>query len=77
MEKEKEEILISFLGMKFQSINPGKRTLIILGMLLIFFLVLVVVAKWNAAHAFSVLPVKTISEKVARTKTIWQDEISP
>ena len=40
-----EQFNIQFLGMKFNSTNPGKTTIIILIMLLVFFLALVVLLK--------------------------------
>ena len=40
-----EQFNIQFLGMKFNSTNPGKRTITILVILLIFFLALVLLLK--------------------------------
>lgn len=41
MNKEKEQLEISFLGFKLKAVNPTSKTLIIVIMLLIFFVVLV------------------------------------
>ena len=46
-----EQFKIQFLGFKFDSINPGKKTVLILVILLIFFLTLVLLLKSDAIHA--------------------------
>ncbi len=40
-----EQLDIRFLGMKFNSVNPGKKTIIILLILLVFFLISMVLLK--------------------------------
>jgi hypothetical protein len=50
-----EQFNIQFLGMKFNSINPGRKTITILIILLVFFLTLVLLLKAYALPAIATI----------------------
>lgn len=61
---QQEQFNIQFLGMKFNSINPGKKTITILAILLAFFLILVILLKMYVLPAVAAVGVKGVTTKV-------------
>jgi hypothetical protein len=57
-----EQLTLSFMGFKFHSTNPGKKTIIIVVACMIFFLALVVLFKWYALSALAISPVNGFSK---------------
>jgi ABC-type enterochelin transport system permease subunit len=74
-----EEFSIQFLGMKFSSTNPGKKTIFILFILLIFFLVLVLLLKAYVLPVLAIGSIKALYLGIAKTAVTknWFDGRSP